>query len=394
MVSAAVASNGTWSISVPSANLLNITDGNLSVGVKVTDRYGNTNNTSANVIVKTHQLPQLGIDAVGSLIGNTVGLLANGVTVSGTSRYVQQGAKVNVTLLGQTLQGTVGADGKWSAQFTSSLLGINIFNVAAILTALLGTAVEASVTDQAGNFTGVSAGLTSGVTLGLPLMSMMALDVDDHSLAQVASLSIEQTDSGESTDVQTLHVSSKLAAATLSDTTTIDNSASTEVDDSVYAIGGVVISLADGSVQTGTDVEGGEGDDLITLSTLDFTQIDGGDGIDTLVLDGIELNLDLTALGLKIDNVEIFDLGQNGTNSITLDLDRALNVTDRPEDDLLILGGEGSKVNLIPGDGAWSTVEQRDIDGQHFDVYHHSSLDSANSLGDVLVQQGLLVNMV
>ncbi|MCY9850138.1 Ig-like domain-containing protein [Pectobacterium jejuense] len=394
VLNAAVASNGTWSISVPSANLLNIADGNLSVGVKVTDRYGNTNNTSSNVIVKTHQLPQLGIDAVGSLIGNTVGLLANGVTVSGTSRYVQQGAKVTVTLLGQTLQGTVGADGKWSAHFTSSLLGINVLNVGAILTALLGTAVEASVTDQAGNFTGVSAGLTSGITLGLPLMSMMALDVDDSSLAQVASLSSEPLDTGENAEVQPLNVSSKVAAAALSETHTIDNSASTDVEDSVYAIGGVVINLADGSVQTGEDVEGGEGDDLITLSTLDFTQIDGGNGIDTLVLDGTELNLDLTELGLKIDNVEIFDLGQNGTNSITLDLDRALNVTDRPEDDLLIVGGEGNQVNLIPGEGAWSTVGQRDIDGQRFDVYHHSSLDNANNLGDVLVQQGLLVNMV
>ncbi|MFJ5348491.1 Ig-like domain-containing protein [Pectobacterium parvum] len=394
VLNAAVASNGTWSISVPSANLLNIADGNLSVGVKVTDLYGNTNNTSSNVVVKTHQLPQLGIDAVGSLIGNTVGLLANGVTVSGTSRYVQQGAKVTVTLLGQTLQGTVGSDGKWSAQFSSSLLGINILNVGAILTALLGTAVEASVTDQAGNFTGVSAGLTSGISLGLPLMSMMALDVDDSSVAQVSSLSDGLTDSGESTDVQPLHVSSKMAAAALSETHTIDNSASTDVEESVYAIGGVVISLADGSVQTGTDVEGGEGDDLITLSTLDFIQIDGGNGIDTLVLDGTELNLDLTALGLKIDNVEIFDLGQNGTNSITLDLDHALNVTDRPEDDLLIVGGEGNQVNLIPGEGAWSTVGLRDIDGQRFDVYHHSSLDSANNLGDVLVQQGLLVNMV
>ncbi|UMO88519.1 Ig-like domain-containing protein [Pectobacterium sp. PL64] len=394
VLNAAVASNGTWSISVPSANLLNIADGNLSVGVKVTDRYGNTNNTSSNVIVKTHQLPQLGIDAVGSLIGNTVGLLANGVTVSGTSRYVQQGAKVTVTLLGQTLQGTVGADGKWSAHFTSSLLGINVLNVGAILTALLGTAVEASVTDQAGNFTGVSAGLTSGIALGLPLMSMMALDVDDSSLAQVASLSSEPLDTGENAEVQPLNVSSKVAAAALSETHTIDNSASTDVEDSVYAIGGVVINLADGSVQTGEDVEGGEGDDLITLSTLDFTQIDGGNGIDTLVLDGTELNLDLTELGLKIDNVEIFDLGQNGTNSITLDLDRALNVTDHPEDDLLIVGGEGNQVNLIPGEGAWSTVGQRDIDGQRFDVYHHSSLDNANNLGDVLVQQGLLVNMV
>ncbi|MCA5917993.1 Ig-like domain-containing protein [Pectobacterium brasiliense] len=394
VLNAAVASNGTWSISVPSANLLNIADGNLSVGVKVTDRYGNTNNASSNVIVKTHQLPQLGIDAVGSLIGNTVGLLANGITVSGTSRYVQQGAKVTVTLLGQTLQGTVGADGKWSAHFTSSLLGINILNVGTILTALLGTAVEASVTDQAGNFTGVSAGLTSGISLGLPLMSMMALDVDDSSLAQVATLSSEPLDTGETAEVQPLHVSSKVATAALSETNTIDNSASTEVEDSVYAIGGVVINLADGSVQTGEDVEGGEGDDLITLSTLDFTQIDGGNGIDTLVLDGIDLNLDLTALGLKIDNVEIFDLGQNGTNSITLDLDRALNVTDRPEDDLLIVGGEGNQVHLIPGEGVWSTVGQRDIEGQRFDVYHHSSLDNANNLGDVLVQQGLLVNMV
>lgn len=394
VLNAAVASKGTWSISVPSANLLNIADGNLSVGVKVTDRYGNTNNTSSNVVVKTHQLPQLGIDAVGSLIGNTVGLLANGITVSGTSRYVQQGAKVTVTLLGQSLQGTVGSDGKWSAQFSSSLLGINVFNVGTILAALLGTAVEASVTDQAGNFTGVSAGLTSGIALGLPLMSMMALDVDDSSVAQVSSLSSEQSDTGESADAQPLHVSSKMAAVALSETHTIDNSASTDVEESVYAIGGVVVNLADGSVQTGTDVEGGEGDDLITLSTLDFTQIDGGNGIDTLVLDGTELNLDLTALGLKIDNVEIFDLGQNGTNSITLDLDSALNVTDRPEDDLLIVGGEGNQVNLIPGEGAWSTVGQRDIDGQRFDVYHHSSLDSANNLGDVLVQQGLLVNMV
>ncbi|BES83876.1 hypothetical protein PEC302110_09730 [Pectobacterium araliae] len=393
-LSATIASNGTWSISVPSANLLNIADGNLSVGITVTDRYGNTNNASSNVIVKTHQLPQLGIDAVGSLIGNTIGLLSNGVTISGTSRYVQQGAKVTVTLLGQTLQGTVGADGKWNAHFSSSLLGINALNVGTILTALLGTAVEASVTDQAGNFTGVSAGLTSGVVIGLPFMSAMALDVDDSSIAQLASLSREPLDTGESANVQPLTVSSTFAPAALSETRTIDNHASTEVENSVYAIGGVVINLADGSVQTGTAITGSEGDDLITLSSLDFTHIDGGDGIDTLHLDGTSLNLDLTALGLKIDNVEIFDLGPNGTNSITFDLDRALNVTDRPEDDLLIVGGEGSKVNLIPGDGAWSTVGQRDIDGQHFDVYHHSSLDSANSLGDVLVQQGLLVNMV
>ncbi|RUR89216.1 Ig-like domain repeat protein [Pectobacterium polaris] len=395
VLSTVVAGNGTWSVSVPSANLLNIADGHLAVSVKITDNYGNTNSISRDVIVKTHQLPLLGIDAVGLQEGNTAGLLTDGITVSGESRYMQQGAKVNITLLGHTLQGTVGADGKWSATFTSSLLGINAQNVGSILTALLGTAVEASVTDQASNVTGVSAGLTSGVALEPLLMRMIALDADDNSFAQVASLSVEQSNNGENAETQSLAVSSKMAATTvLSETQAIDKSASTGVEDSVYAIGNVVINLADGSVQTGTDITGSAGDDLITLSTLDFTQIDGGDGIDTLVLSGNELNLDLSVLGLKIDNVEIFDLGQNGTNSITLDLDRALNVTDRPEDDLLIVGGEGNQVNLIPGEGAWSTVGQRDIDGQRFDVYHHSSLDNANNLGDVLVQQGLLVNMV
>ncbi|WP_224556195.1 Ig-like domain-containing protein [Pectobacterium versatile] len=381
-----VGSDGNWTIPVLSANLQNLIDGPQVIGVTLTDTAGNSAHLDATMDVALNKTLGAGIT---DIFGNDgiLNLAESRVTqvISGNATGDYLGAKVQVTVLGTTVEGTVGANGAWSVVLPS-----NVFT--GLSNGVL--AVNVDIVDSHGNVKNQRvdidvSGIVSNVNIGAD-----ATVADEHSLVQVASLSSEQSENGGSTETQSLAFSSKMAAAVLSETQAIDKSASTGVEDSVYAIGGVVIHLADGSVQMGTDIEGGEGDDLITLSTLDFTQIDGGDGIDTLVLSGNEINLDLSVLGLKIDNVEIFDLGQNGTNSITLDLDRTLNVTDRPEDDLLIVGGEGSQVNLIPGEGTWSTVGQRDIDGQRFDVYHHSSLDSANSLGDVLVQQGLLVNMV
>ncbi|MBG6247255.1 MULTISPECIES: hypothetical protein [Symbiopectobacterium] len=60
-----------------------------------------------------------------------------------------------------------------------------------------------------------------------------------------------------------------------------------------------------------------------------------------------------------------------------------------------ILGATGNEVNLIPDpSGTWSLAGQRALDGMMFDVYHNSALESGNTLGDVLVQQGLHVNIV
>ncbi len=157
-----------------------------------------------------------------------------------------------------------------------------------------------------------------------------------------------------------------------------------------YSIGGVAIAPTDSNTLTGSD-----DDDLLEVSVLDALHIDGGAGTDTLALNGEHLALDLTALGLSIDNIEIFDLGASGTNSITLDLARALSVTDKPEDDLRILGATGNEVNLIPDpSGTWALTGQRALDGMTFDVYHNSALESSNTLGDVLVQHGLHVNIV
>ncbi|MCW2482396.1 large repetitive protein, partial [Candidatus Symbiopectobacterium sp. NZEC135] len=353
-----VAANGNWSVSVPKENLLNILDGNLNVGVTVTDRYGNTTSASGTAIVKTHALPQLGIDPTTLL--SALSIITNGLAIHGESRNVQAGAQVSVSLLktnsvlnGISLTGTVQADGSWTARLESSLLatlGLTVFNILGVLT---GTLVEASVKDIAGNSVGVSAGLTTGISLPLTLASL-----ESHSLAleeSGASLETSHT-AATSHDTSTAHDDSTLTLASLHEVQSTGASATVTTPSEIsYSIGGVAIAPTDSNTLTGS-----EGDDLLQISALDALHIDGGAGTDTLALNGEHLALDLTALGLSIDNIEIFDLGTSGTNSITLDLARALSVTDKPEDDLRILGAAGNEVNLIPdASGTWAFTGQR-----------------------------------
>ena len=156
----------------------------------------------------------------------------------------------------------------------------------------------------------------------------------------------------------------------------------------MFSIGGVAIDLT----ATNGEAIGGAGNDTISVHTLDFGLIDGGTGTDTLLLAGTNQHLDLTLLGLKVEHIEIFDLGNSGTNSISLNLHEALTVKDNPTDEVVIKGGEGSLVNLQMGtDGAWTETGQRTVDGLTFDVYHNAAMDASNTLGDVLVQHGLHV---
>jgi hypothetical protein len=324
-----------------------------------------------------------------------------------------------VTLLGSTLQGTVDATGHWTVKFdtTNALKGLTVFN---LIPTLLGTVVAASVTDLAGNGVSVSAGLTSGIELPLLLTANTAVETlsldtsgsentsadstTDNTAVQHAQVAAVQhttaetsTPTNEVSSTQTTTDTSEPVTSTLvvNPTLPVDTASVTTVEDTTFSIGGVTINLADGTTASGDTIHGSSGNDVIHVNALDFLSIDGGAGIDTLELDGKNLNLDLTALGLKVQHIDIFDLGTSGTNSITLDLHEALNVKDAASDNLLIKGSVGDQVNLTQAEGGtWSSVGQRTVDGQVFDVYHNSALESGNTLGDVLVQQGLHVNLV
>lgn len=389
--------NGAWSVSFSATELKAIADGTATVNVKLADTVGNVTSQDTSLVVKTHGLPLIALDPLGSLAGIATGVLTHGLTMTGKSLNLQTGAIISVTLLGSTLTGTVLADGSWTVRASSSVFdSLNIFN---ILSALTSAIIGISATDLAGNGISINVGLVSGSILPIQVSGNgEALPTDDtHSLASVSTTSetshiTPHSPMDTSADDATVVMTGSLTDTQMTaDTGNLVVATTTEHIESVFSIGGMTIDLTEANAVA----VGGTGNDIIEVYNLNFSHIDGGSGVDTLLLAGNDQHLDLTALGLKVEHIDIFDLGQSGTNSISLNLHESLTVKDVPDDHVIIKGAEGSLVNLVVGtDGAWSEVGQKTVEGLTFDVYHNASADTSNTLGDILVQQGILVHNV
>ncbi|ELY4327625.1 Ig-like domain-containing protein [Cronobacter sakazakii] len=383
---ATVASDGTWSLPVSSSILDGLSNGALKVGVSVTDKVGNVNSTSSDVTVKL-TTPTLTFNPLTSL--NPLALLSTGLTLRGGSANLAPGSVVHLSLLNGTVNTTAITDsnGNWSANLG---LGLNILQLLS-----LSSVLNIYATDVAGNTGYLNVGLGGQIISTTPPATFAAASVEHE--ASLFALADETSQTATTADSQQSAVTAKIAAVGAI-TETNNEGGTTPADDSSnvtggYTIGGVSIDLADGTSQSGESVQGSSGSDTIHLASLGFASLDGGAGTDTLVIDGVNLKLDLTALSGQVQHIEIFDLGKSGTNSLTLDLHQALTITDKPEDDLIVKGVNGDQVNLVKGGSdIWEVSGQREVDGVQFDVWHNSS--QTNTLGDVLIQHGLHVNMV
>lgn len=144
-----VVSGGNWSITVPKADLVAITDGSKTVTVTGTDAYGNVANSSGTLSVISQSTP---VVAITSLFGDSALSAADvktAQTISGTASNAE-GSVVRVTLGGQTYSTTVSSNGNWS-------LSVPAANLAAITDGL--QTVTASVTNGAGSIGNISASL-------------------------------------------------------------------------------------------------------------------------------------------------------------------------------------------------------------------------------------------
>lgn len=378
---------GAWTSTFTSAELKGLADGATTVKVTITDNVGNSTTQTSPLIVKTHDLPLVSLDGLGSLVGLIGGILGQGLTLKGQSLNIGQGGIISVTLLGTTLGAVVQADGSWQAKFSSDVFAA--YNLFTLLGALTGNIVGLQATDLAGNGINIHVGLASGSALPAQALAVETQASDDtHAVAAL------HTSNNDSSTTDTAHhaVASTLTAP-LVVADAVVHTASTDAStiahtETAFSIGGLTIGVA----HINEEVMGTTGNDTFIVDTLNFGHIDGGRGVDTLQLAGTHQHIDLTVLGFKIEHIDIFDLGNSGTNSITLNLHEALTVKDSPQDEVIIKGGGGSLVNLLTGsDGAWTETGQRTVDGLTFDVYHNASLSSTNTLGDVLVQHGLHV---
>jgi hypothetical protein len=138
----------------------------------------------------------------------------------------------------------------------------------------------------------------------------------------------------------------------------------------------------------GTDdvVRGGAGDDVITITSLDFADVDGGHGTDSLILDGAGLNLDLTGARTDVENFELIDLTGTGDNTLTLD---RLSLLDLSEDTsggitIFTVRGDAGDAVILNDLSDWTSSGQRDVDGDTFDVF-------TNGAAELLVDDAISV---
>ncbi|SFC75487.1 Ig-like domain-containing protein [Pragia fontium] len=373
---ATVNPDGTWSLNLPPSVLDALNDGTLHVGVTVTDKVGNSKTIDGGDIVVKLNPPLLSYNPLTTL--NISNLLTKGLTIGGGSLNLLPNSEVKISLLNiASVTARTDANGNWSATLSLTLLQLLSLN---LLTPIL----ELSAQDQAGNIFEATLGLGTALTLPAPEPTLLAAPMMESLVLDTSTDSLNTTTNNSlSTSTSSLAPEDNTSSGTQTTSTS-----------TTFTIGGVTIDLADGSHNSGESVQGSSGNDVIHLSSLGFTSIDGGTGIDTLILEGSNMNLDLTQLAGKIAGIEIFDLGSGGNNSITLDLQESLTVKDTAQDQLLIKGSAGDQVNLVHGQGdIWNVSGQSVVNGVIYDVYHNSS-QGMNTLGDVLVQQGLHVNLV
>lgn len=178
--SATVAANGSWSTSVPAADMAALRDGDASAQASVSNVNGNSATTTHAYSVDA-SAPTVTINTIaGDDILNAAEAGA-ALTITGSST-AEAGQTVTVTLNGINYTGTVQTDGSWSVSVPQA-------DVSA-LTASNYT-VNAAVSDKAGNPASVNHNLT--VDTSVPVVTINTVAGDDvinateHAQAQIIS---------------------------------------------------------------------------------------------------------------------------------------------------------------------------------------------------------------
>ncbi|EYD87449.1 bacterial Ig-like domain family protein [Escherichia coli 1-176-05_S3_C2] len=181
-----VAANGSWSTTVPAADMAALRDGDASAQVRVTNVNGNSATATHEYSVDS-AAPTVTINTIASDNIINASEAAAGVTVSGTST-AETGQTLTVTLNGSNYQTTVQADGSWSLTLP-----------AGDLTALAnnGYTLTATVSDRAGNPGQTTHALT--VDTAAPTVTIATVAGDDiiNNAEQLAGQTISGTTTAE-----------------------------------------------------------------------------------------------------------------------------------------------------------------------------------------------------
>ncbi len=181
-----VQANGSWSVTVPTADLSGITDGNYTISAAVSDKAGNPASADRDVLVDT-TVPQLTIHTVSDDDVINSAEHAQALIVTGSVTGAAAGDVVTVTLNGKSYTATLDASGNWS-------VGVPAADVTAL--AAGDYTITAALTDKAGNSNSATHGVE--VNLTAPVLTIDTVSGDDviNNTEKAQDLTISGTASG------------------------------------------------------------------------------------------------------------------------------------------------------------------------------------------------------
>ncbi|WP_417323564.1 Ig-like domain-containing protein [Enterobacter cloacae] len=368
-----VQANGNWSVTVPSADLSSMVDGNYTISAAVSDKAGNPASADRDVLVDI-TVPQLTINTVSDDDVINSAEHAQALMVTGSVTGAEAGDVVTVTINNKSYTATVDASGNWS-------VGVPAADVSALTAG--DYTITAALTDKAGNSN--SATHDVEVNLTAPVLTIDTVSGDDviNSTEKTQDLTITGTATGLTAGaVVTVMLNGKAYSATVDDnglwSTTVPASEVGQLGEALYSVTASATDSVGNSASTshtvnvesvlpGVIINTVAGDDVINAAELATGQTLSGTVVNaeagntvTVTLGGntytATVQSDLT-WSVNVPQSDLTALG-NGELTVSASVTNNVGNSGSAERDIAIDANlPGLRVDTVAGDNVINTIE-------------------------------------
>ncbi|MFO4018666.1 Ig-like domain-containing protein [Enterobacter hormaechei] len=368
-----VQANGSWSVTVPSADIGAITDGSYTITAAVADKAGNPALADRDVLVDT-TVPQLTINTVSDDDVINSAEHAQALIVTGSVTGAAAGDVVTVTINNKDYTATLDASGRWS-------VGVPAADVSA-LTAGDHT-ITAALTDKAGNSNSTTHEVE--VNLTAPVLTIDTVSGDDviNSSEKTQDLTITGTASGLAAGaVVTVMLNGKAYSATVDTngqwTTTVPASEVGQLGEALYTVSASATDSVGNSTSTshtvnvesvlpGVIINTVAGDDVINAAELATGQTISGTVVNAEAGNTVTVSVgghnytatvqsDLT-WSVSVPESVLTALG-NGDLTVTASVTNGVGNSGSGERDITIYANlPGLRVDTVAGDDVINSIE-------------------------------------
>ncbi len=368
-----VQANGSWSVTVPSADIGAITDGDYTITAAVADKAGNPASADRDVLVDT-TVPQLTINTVSDDDVINSAEHAQALIVTGSVTGAAAGDVVTVTINNKDYTATLDTSGRWS-------VGVPAADVSAL--AAGDYTITAALTDKAGNSNSTTHEVE--VNLTAPVLTIDTVSGDDviNSSEKTQDLTITGTASGLAAGaVVTVMLNGKAYSATVDTngqwTTTVPASEVGQLGEALYTVSASATDSVGNSSSTshpvnvesvlpGVIINTVAGDDVINAAELATGQTISGTVVNAEAGNTVTVSVgghsytatvqDNLTWSVSVPDSVLTALG-NGDLTVTASVTNGAGNSGSGERDITIDANlPGLRVDTVAGDDVINSIE-------------------------------------